>query len=129
VSGGSRLGQLLYQPSCDFSRFNLIGEARSLKLHPTLKGSCSIRRTWVKEASAMAPSRLTLQPGDFFKDPLPRCDAYIMMEIIHDWPDEETVAILDAIHRAAAPRAALYLRQLCLLIPNQIGRRCSTSTC
>jgi hypothetical protein len=42
----------------------------------------------------MASSRLTLQPGDFFKDSLPRCDAYILMEIIHDWPDDEAVVDL-----------------------------------
>ena len=31
------------------------------------------------------------------------------MEIIHDRPDQEAVAILDAIRRAAAPPDALFL--------------------
>src|SRR5215467_7741909 len=32
--------------------------------------------------------RMALQKGDFFRGPLPKCDAYILMEIIHDWADE-----------------------------------------
>ena len=31
------------------------------------------------------------------------------MEIIHDWPDKEAVAILQAVHQAALPRATLFL--------------------
>ena len=63
----------------------------------------------MKEVSALASSRLTLQGGDFFKDPLPRCDAYILMEIIHDWPDHEAVAILKAVRQVALPGAVLFL--------------------
>ncbi len=51
-------------------------------------------------AEAAATDRLTVQSGDFFKDALPSCDAYLVMEIIHDWGDEESVAILRAISRA-----------------------------
>ena len=32
--------------------------------------------------------RLTLQAGDFFVDALPSADAYILMEVLHDWPDK-----------------------------------------
>src|SRR5690606_23848707 len=42
----------------------------------------------IEEASGLAGPRLTLQAGDFFRDPLPRCDAYLLMDIIHDWPDQ-----------------------------------------
>ena len=31
---------------------------------------------------------------DFFKDKLPVCDAYLLMEVIHDWSDAESVSIL-----------------------------------
>jgi hypothetical protein len=51
--------------------------------------------------------RLTPRAGDFFADPLPAADAYVLMEIMHDWPDEECVAILGAIRRAADPGATL----------------------
>jgi C-methyltransferase len=49
--------------------------------------------------------RLTLQPGDFFTDKLPAADAYLLMEVLHDWPDAEAAAILTAIRRAASPGA------------------------
>jgi hypothetical protein len=45
--------------------------------------------------------RLKKQSGDFFADPLPRADAYLLMDIIHDWADQECVTILEAIRDAA----------------------------
>jgi len=33
--------------------------------------------------------RLTLQASDFFVDALPSADAYILMEVLHDWPDKQ----------------------------------------
>jgi O-methyltransferase len=39
--------------------------------------------------------------GDFFVDPLLVADVYVLMEVLHDWADEECVAILRAIRRAA----------------------------
>lgn len=41
------------------------------------------------------------------KDALPSCDAYLLMEVIHDWADEESVAILKAVRRAAPAGAKL----------------------
>jgi C-methyltransferase len=49
--------------------------------------------------------RMSTHAGDFFVDPLPGADAYILMDIIHDWPDAEAAAILGAIRRAADPGA------------------------
>ncbi len=51
--------------------------------------------------------RLRPQAGDFFADPLPAAAAYVLMEVIHDWPDADAVAILSAIRRAAAPGATV----------------------
>lgn len=59
--------------------------------------------------------RLTTRAGDFFVDPLPTADAYILMEVIHDWADAEAVAILSAIRRAASPGARV------LIIENVLG--------
>jgi hypothetical protein len=50
-------------------------------------------------------NRLTARAGDFFVDPLPTADAYVLMEVIHDWPDAEAAAILTAVRRAASPGA------------------------
>jgi O-methyltransferase domain len=104
--------------SGNFSRFKIIGDIAGGRGHlltaileaaPGSKGVLFDLPHVVKEASALASSRLNLQGGDFFKDPLPRCDAYILMEIIHDWPDKEAVAILQAVRQAALPGATLFL--------------------
>ncbi len=59
--------------------------------------------------------RLTPRAGDFFVDPLPAAEAYILMEVIHDWPDAEAAAILSAIRHAASPGAVV------LIIENVLG--------
>jgi C-methyltransferase len=51
--------------------------------------------------------RLTVQAGDFFADALPSAEAYILMEVLHDWADEQCVAILNAIRRAAPDSATV----------------------
>ncbi len=53
--------------------------------------------------------RMRTTPDDFFKDPLPRADSYVLMEVLHDWPDEDCVAILTAIHRAAHEESTLLI--------------------
>ena len=52
--------------------------------------------------------RLTTQGGDFFRGPLPSCDAYLLMEVLHDWTDAQSQQILQQI-RSAAPDAARLL--------------------
>jgi C-methyltransferase len=53
--------------------------------------------------------RLRAQAGDFFVDPLPAAGAYVLMEVLHDWPDAEALTILSAIRCAAAPGAAVLI--------------------
>src|SRR5215207_7676680 len=51
----------------------------------------------VIEAAHSAPASqegLTLQAGDFFKDQLPTCDAYILMEVLHDWDERPALEIV-----------------------------------
>ncbi|RDJ93893.1 hypothetical protein B4Q13_18755, partial [Lacticaseibacillus rhamnosus] len=52
--------------------------------------------------------RITYVGGDFFKDAIPPCDLYTMMTVIHDWSDEDSVAILKNV-KAKAPRGAKLL--------------------
>lgn len=114
--------------SYDFSQFHLIGDIAGGRGHllsailesaPDSKGVLFDLPHVTKEASAMASARLTLQPGDFFKDPLPRCDAYILMEIIHDWADKEAIAILQAVRRGAPPQSTLLLIET--IVPADTG--------
>ena len=53
--------------------------------------------------------RLALHAGDFFVDPLPSADVYILMEIIHDWDDAKAAEILRAVRRAASPGATVLI--------------------
>lgn len=63
----------------------------------------------VPEAAAHRSARLSLQPGDFFKDALPAADAYLLMEVIHDWDDEDSARILNAVRQAAPSNAKLFI--------------------
>jgi hypothetical protein len=59
----------------------------------------------IESAAAVASDRLRLQAGDFFADPLPAADTYLIMDVIHDWDDEQTTALLAAVREAAPPQA------------------------
>lgn len=63
----------------------------------------------VVDALGFDETRITRHAGDFFVDPLPRADAYVLMEVIHDWADPEAMAILRAIRRAASPGAMVLI--------------------
>ena len=73
----------------------------------------------VAEVQGLASERLTLQPGDFFVDAVPECDAYVVMEVIHAWDDADAVAILQAVRRAAPAGATLLLIEQ--MIPQDAG--------
>lgn len=112
----------------DFSCFSVIGDIGGGRGHlllavldaaPTAKGVLFELPHVIEEVSDVASDRLALQAGDFFRDALPNCDAYLLMEIIHDWPDEESVAILKAIRQAAPPHAKLLIIEQ--IVPNDPG--------
>jgi hypothetical protein len=69
--------------------------------------------------------RLTIIGGNFFETPLPQADAYMLMAVIHDWSDEESVRILSAVRKVAPPHAKLLLIERVIAdgdVPD-IGRR------
>jgi O-methyltransferase domain len=102
----------------DFSGFKVIGDIGGGRGHllravldavPAAKGVLFDQAHVVKDAAAVASPQLALQAGDFFKNKLPVCDAYLLMEVIHDWSDAESISILQAIRKAAVPHAKLLL--------------------
>ena len=112
----------------DFSEFRRIGDIGGGRGHllravlaavPEATGVLFDLPHVVAEVAGTAPQRLSVQGGDFFKDSLPMCDAYLVMEVIHDWGDEESVAILRSIRRSASPMAKLLLIEQ--IIPNEPG--------
>jgi hypothetical protein len=59
----------------------------------------------IEHAASTASDRLSPQPGDFFTDPLPTACTYLLMDVIHDWDDDQATALLSAVRKAALPRA------------------------
>lgn len=41
--------------------------------------------------------------GDFFRDPLPDADLYVLARVLHDWADETCAQLLARVHRACRP--------------------------
>jgi SAM-dependent methyltransferase len=60
-------------------------------------------------AAAGLRDRCELVGGDFFDAVPAGGDAYVLSQILHDWPDAEAEAILRTCHRAMAPGARLWL--------------------
>jgi hypothetical protein len=112
----------------DFSRFGTIGDIGGGRGHllravldkaPKARGVLFDQPQVVQRVSDISSERLKLQPGDFFKDALPVCDLYMMMEVIHDWNDEESTKILKAVRRAAPAHAKLLLIES--IVPDDPG--------
>jgi hypothetical protein len=61
------------------------------------------------QAIGVASERLELCGGDFFRDELPEAEAYVLMEVIHDWDDQHAEEILQSVRRAAPIGAKLLL--------------------
>jgi hypothetical protein len=55
--------------------------------------------------SVSPTSRMRTHGGDFFSDPLPAADCYLLMEVLHDWGDDDAGAILRNVRRNAEPNA------------------------
>jgi hypothetical protein len=60
-------------------------------------------------ADAAASPRLTFAIGDFFTDPLPPADCYLLMDVLHDWDDADAARILNAVRKAAHARSRVLI--------------------
>jgi len=101
-------------PAFDFSRYGVIADiaggrghilSAALAAAPKAKGILFDLPSVVGKLASLP--RTAIHGGDFFKDALPAADAYILSNVLHDWPDPEAQAILRAIRRAAARHAEL----------------------
>jgi hypothetical protein len=96
----------------DFSSFGTIvdvggGRGHLLKLvlerTPSARGIL-FELDYVIGDAPPAP-RLELVAGDFFAGPLPAADAYLLMDVLHDWNDADAARILANVRKAAQPSA------------------------
>jgi O-methyltransferase domain len=114
--------------SYDFSEFATVADVGGGRGHllraildvvPSARGVLFDLPAVIQKVGGLASERLTLRAGDFFNDPLPACDAYVLMEVIHDWPDAAAVTILQAVRHAAPPDARLLVIET--MIPDSPG--------
>ena len=107
----------------DFASIADIGGGRGhliravLQATPRAQGALFDLPHTIEPQKALATARLRFEAGDFFKDKLPECDAYLLMNVIHDWEDEKAIAILKNLRKAALPHARLLLLET--LMPEQ----------
>lgn len=102
----------------DFSRFGSVADIGGGRGHlleavtqkwPRVKGILFDLPHVVEDARNSGAANLRLVGGDFFKDELPEADAYVLMEVIHDWDDKRASQILDSVARSASPGATVLL--------------------
>jgi SAM-dependent methyltransferase len=55
--------------------------------------------------------RLRFHPGDFFKDPLPKCDVIMMGHILHDWNLDEKMMLLRKAYDALPAHGAVIIHE------------------
>ena len=100
----------------DFTRFGRIADIGGGRGHllraileaaPGAEGILFDLPMVIDTLTADGQPRLALHAGDFFVDPLPSAESYILMDVLHDWGDEQCVAILNAIRRAAPEGATV----------------------
>jgi SAM-dependent methyltransferase len=62
------------------------------------------------KSRGVAP-RLRFHSGNFFKDPLPKCDVIIMGHILHDWNLDEKIMLLRKAYEALPPGGAVIIHE------------------
>src|SRR5215469_15441747 len=105
-------------PAYDFSQFATIADIAGgrghllraiLKSSPKTQGILFDQQHVVAGIAAKEGEKLTVMAGNFFTDAMPQADAYLLMNIIHDWPDAESTKILSGIRREMPAHARVLL--------------------
>ena len=118
----------------DFSEFRHVvdvGGGRGLMLaailnaHPQMRGTLFDLPGVVAGAKSVLEqrgviNRCNIVGGNFFEAVPEGGDAYIMRVVIHDWEDEEAVAILRTCRRAVREAAKLILIERIVAPPNEV---------
>lgn len=120
MAGGARASAAAAQ-AYDWTRASVVADigggngtllSAVLDAHPHLRGVVFDLPHVVAQArplleGAGLSGRCTIVGGNFFEDPLPSADVYILARILHDWSDERAVSILRNCRRSIAPGGRL----------------------
>lgn len=118
----------------DFSSFRHIVDvgggqglmlAAILRAHPHMHGTLFDQPDVVAGAKAVLMQngvidRCDIVSGSFFETVPEGADAYLMRVVIHDWEDDEAIAILNVCRRAMRESAKLLLIERLVAPPNQM---------
>jgi len=105
-------------PAYDFSQYATIADIAGgrghllraiLKNSPRTQGILFDQPHVVAEVAPEDGEKLSVVGGNFFTDSMPKADAYLLMNIIHDWPDAESIKILSSIRRAMPAHARVLI--------------------
>ncbi|PNJ02481.1 probable bifunctional dTTP/UTP pyrophosphatase/methyltransferase protein isoform X1 [Pongo abelii] len=61
--------------------------------------------------------------GDFFRDPLPSAELYVLCRILHDWPDDKVHKLLSRVAESCKPGAGLLLVEMLLDEEKRVAQR------
>lgn len=99
----------------DFARFQTIvdvGGGTGL-LAKSIAERCPGTAVTLFDLPGVVPSAqndsISVSAGDFFVDPVPPADLIILMNVLHDWRDEEIVDIIASIRRSLNPGGQLFI--------------------
>ncbi len=67
-------------------------------------------------------SRVELQVGDFFESVPADVDAYILKDVVHNWPDDEVIRLYSSIHRTMKQEARLLVAELVIAQDDPLRR-------
>ena len=116
----------------DFGRFGTIVDvgggngaflASILEAHPSSRGILFDQEHVVSRAESVLQAagvldRCEVVAGSFFESVPDGCDAYVLKSIIHDWEDEESIAILRSCRQAMGAESAVLVIERDLGPPN-----------
>ena len=117
----------------DFGRFGTVVDvgggngallAALLETYPAMHGIVFDQPHVVAAAEALLAARgvadrCEIVGGSFFESVPSGGDAYALKAIVHDWEDDEAIAILHVVRRAAPPGAAILVLEAELGAPNE----------
>jgi hypothetical protein len=95
-----------------------------LRAHPHMRGTLFDQAGVVAGAEAVLTvggviDRCNIVDGSFFESVPEGADAYLMRVVIHDWEDDEAIAILKVCRRAMPEAARLFLVERLVAPPNE----------
>ncbi|KAG7090647.1 hypothetical protein E1B28_009748 [Marasmius oreades] len=72
--------------------------------------------TWPAQApQALQDRKIEFKAVDFFKEtPMPACDIYYLKNVIHDWPDKESIQILSKVRAVMKPGSRVLVQEYVL---------------